>query len=339
MGLALASTTAGLTPVYLVCSGAQCPPERWLGEYALAGEINGKPSYRHQDGASWLSLAKAPTQDVRTKQLAGDALLLQPMLWHMPRLGWFVGAPEHLGERRGSIVARDPAAPLPTAVSSVWTTALGTSNGSAPMPNLLCLAHAEGSVAVAAAVAAKRAIVSAGAGTVFFAPQPSEHPRLDRLRASWAGQYRRIREPAGQAEHYWIVNDRQVYECLTAGGSAGGASDRRKPRSLGGRALWYAGDSWFVGFKEHAGQPRGVFYSRDAALLPERIRAEWQVAGSALTKPLPGLGVGTGLGDWLAAPDLGVLAGEAGKQALTRYKAETALRGGTGVPKGSRRKG
>lgn len=322
-------TAAGLASVFLVCSGdgQHCPPERWLGEYAVAGEVNGRPSYRHQDGKSWFSPASVAKEDARAKQLAGDAQLLQPLMWSVPQLGWFVGAAEHLGERRGSIFARDLHAMTPTAVTSVWTTALGTSNGSLALPSLRCLDEAEGRAAVAAAGEAKRAALAKGAGTVYFAPRPSEQPKLDRLRSSWVGAYRRVRPPgaAGPQAKYWIVNDRFVYERLSPTGATVGGKTAR--------ALWFAGDSWFVGYKEHAGQPRGIFHARDGALVPEAIGATWLVAGAAASKlRLPGTGLlpGTGPEDWVGADDLAVTAGEAGKQALSRFKAEQALRSAAG---------
>jgi hypothetical protein len=316
---------AGLASVFLLCSGdgQNCPPERWLGEYAVAGEVNGRLSYRHQDGESWFSAASFAKEDVRAKQLAGDALLLQPLMWNVPKLGWFVGAAEHLGDRRGSIFARDPEATTPNAVTSVWTTALGTANGSLALPSLRCLNEAEGRTAVAAAVEAKRAALAKGAGTVYFAPVPSSQPKIDRLRASWVGAYRRLRLPGGPQSQYWIVNDRFVYERLSPTGAAAGGKSAR--------ALWFAGDSWFIGYKEHAGQPRGIFHARDTAVLPETIVAPWLVAGAAAAKPRPqgtGLQAGTGPDDWVVAGDLALTAGEAGKQALLRFKAEQALRAG-----------
>jgi hypothetical protein len=322
-----------LASVFLVCNGngqQHCPPERWLGEYVLAGEVNDRPSYRHQDGESWFSPASFAKEDVRAKQLAGDAQLLQPLMWSVPQLGWFVGAAEHLGGQRGSIFARDVQPTTPSAVTSVWTTALGTSNGSLALPGLRCLDEASGRPAMAAALEVKRAALAKGAATVYFAPRPSEKPKLDRLRTSWVGAYRRLRAPgtAGLQPKYWIVNDRFVYERLSpTGGMAGGKS---------ARALWFAGDSWFVGYREHAGQPRGIFHARDAALLPEAISTPWLVAAAVTTKVRPpkppntGFLPGTGQEDWVAADDLAVLAGEAGKQALSRFKAEQALRGAAG---------
>lgn len=59
--------------------------------------------------------------------------------------------------------------------------------------------------------------VAAGVGTVYFAPRGSSGTRLDRLRTSFVGQYRKVKdpEPAGTAER---VPPRQrpavVAECV-----------------------------------------------------------------------------------------------------------------------------
>ena len=317
----------GLSSVFLVCEGPQCPPERWLGEYVLAGEVHGRPSYRHKDGDTWWTNSNTEKKDVRAKQLAGDAALLQPLMWSVPQLGWFVGSAEHLGERRGSIFARAPQAATPNAVSSVWTTALGTSNGSMPLPNLRCVGDTEGLAAMAAMLGAKRAVLANGAGTVYFTPRRSDNPKFDRLRSSWVGVYRRLKDPNNgnnHADEYWIVNDRYVYERVATSTSASG------PSSKTSRALWFAGDSWFIGYREHVGQPRGIFHARDLALQPEKINTQWLIAGSAASKQPAGSAGSTQLSvsslDWVDAPDLAVISGDEGKQALTRYKAQLALR-------------
>ena len=54
--------------------------------------------------------------------------------------------------------------------------------------------------------------VAAGVGTVYFAPRGSSGARLDRLRTSFVGQYRKVKDPSrpGLPSEYRLVNGRQL---------------------------------------------------------------------------------------------------------------------------------
>eukprot|EP00312_Isochrysidales_sp_CCMP1244_P008898 CAMPEP_0196713790 /NCGR_PEP_ID=MMETSP1090-20130531/75389_1 /TAXON_ID=37098 /ORGANISM="Isochrysis sp, Strain CCMP1244" /LENGTH=346 /DNA_ID=CAMNT_0042053893 /DNA_START=30 /DNA_END=1070 /DNA_ORIENTATION=- len=324
LSAAVLSTVA--PSVFLVCSGSggggseqHCPPDDWLGEYTLQLEARGdRPTYRHSTAASG-----------RT-----------PEMWYTPDRGWYVGAVDRLGERKAAMLSRDIAAMTPDAVTQPWLAGswTGGNRTAAAVPGLRCLGAAEGRVAMETEAAAARAIVAAGAGTVYFAPVESDSPRFDDVRAGWVGAYRRARIPqalmrqedprpsggpgsAGSEDTFRSVNQRNVYESSRP--SAGGKT----------RALWYAGDAWFLGYRENIGQLRGVFHARSAARLPEQIgAAAWQMASRKGRGKAPGA-------DWVAAQDLQFFSGEGGKQALSRYKAQMELRRPHSAERGRRASG
>lgn len=82
-----------------------------------------------------------------------DAQLQQPRLWYYPHIGWFVGTPDHLGDKRGSIFAETgDGAPTPADVATAWVSALpGAANLTEPLPGFQCLADAKGRAPVSSA--------------------------------------------------------------------------------------------------------------------------------------------------------------------------------------------
>ena len=102
---------------------------------------------------------------------------------------------------------------------------------------------------------------------VGFLPPSSETSSGAALLRDWLGTYERLPQ---------LINNRPAYAQLGF----------QEPL----RMLWYSGEDWLVGPEFDVPLRRGWMNVRDAAILPDRIKTEWQIGNGRLS--------------WLPAPKL-----------------------------------
>lgn len=279
------------------CTGAfeLLPPPR-------GPTVNGFPAYRR--------VGSGVPVGGPNRSGAGEAGSPEPdhgrALWHAGGT-WLLGRMEHLGRRRGLLVATSTAT-SPERIASVWRVA-NASGGWVAAPRVRCLAGAAASAAFERQRAARMATLRSGAVSVYLVSNASGSA-LERVRRDFGGEYR----ADGYADA--LVNGRRAYRRVGDAQLAVGNA----------RMLWYstAGGGWFAGRRMHLGQPLGALMVRDhSALLPEAIRSVWSVAKQPENgEPLR----------WEQAADVRCLAGEPGRAALQRFQlaAEQATRASAG---------
>lgn len=235
-------------------------------------------------------------------------------IWHVGGT-WFVGRTERLGQRLGSLAVTDAAA-SPDLVKATWYRAMLTNfthRRWERIGSLRCLSGDAGEREAEQERKSAQERFDGVATSVYLVGTSGGGAKLAALRRDWLGKYTRRRTGT-------MVNGRHTY---TKEGSAS-------------RMLWFAGSAWFVGLNTHVGKPVGVFVASDEAISPEQIGTTWRAAAGQLSTK----GVG-----WIDAPDIRVLTGAEGRNALDRFRVERSIaaaraegaRSGGGGGRGRRR--